>query len=77
MPSTSKAQHGMMGMALAYKRGKLKASEIPARVRNKVKQIAASMSEAQLSEYTSTKTKNLPKRVGKGPQRHTRNTRSA
>lgn len=65
-----------MGMALAYKRGKLKAKDIPERVRNKVKQIAASMSDKQLSEYTSTKTKKLPKRVGKGGQRRIRKVRS-
>jgi len=77
MPSKSKAQHGIMGMALAYKRGDLKGEDIPTRIRNKVKQIAGSMSDDQLSEYTSTKTNKLPKRVGKGAQRHTRKTRSA
>ena len=77
MPSTSKAQHGLMGMALAYKRGKIKESELPARVRNKIKQIAASMSDEQLSEYTSTKSSKLPKHVGKGAQQHMRKTRSS
>ena len=77
MPAKSKAQHGIMGMALAYKRGKVKEKDLPPRIRNKVKQIAASMSDDQLSEYTSTKTKRLPKRVGKGSQRKIRKTRSA
>lgn len=77
MPAKSKAQHGVMGMALAYKRGKLKEGDIPSRVRNKVKQIAASMSDAQLSEFTSTKAKKLPKHVGKGPRAKMRKVRSA
>jgi hypothetical protein len=77
MPAKSKAQHSIMGMALAYKRGDLKERDLPARIRNKVKQIAASMSDSQLSDYTSTKASKLPKRIGKAPQRHTRKTRSA
>jgi hypothetical protein len=66
-----------MGMALDYKRGKLKAADIPAGVRNKVKQIAASMSDKELSDFTSTKTRKLPKHVGKGAQRRIRKVRSA
>jgi hypothetical protein len=77
VPTKSKAQHGIMGMALAYKRGKLKEKNIPKGIRNKVKQIAASMSEGQLSEYTSTKSRKLPKRAGRAPQRRVRRTRSA
>ena len=77
MPAKSKAQHSIMGMALAYKRGEVKASDLPERIRNKVKQIAASMSDSQLSDYTSTKSSKLPERVGKGSQRHMRKTRSA
>ncbi len=61
MPAKSKAQHGIMGMALAYKRGKLKAGDIPKGVLNKVKQISASMSDKQLRDFTKTKTKKLPK----------------
>ena len=77
MPAKSKAQHSIMGMALAYKRGEVKERDLPAQVRNKVKQIAASMSDSQLSEYTSTKSRKLPKHIGKAPQRHVRKTRSA
>jgi hypothetical protein len=77
MPAESKSQHGIMGMALAYKRGKIKASDLPAGVRNKVKQIAASMSEKQLVDFTSTKARKLPKHVGKGPRRRIRKTRSS
>jgi len=50
-----------MGMALAYKRGDLKASDIPERIRNKIKQIAESMSDKELTEFTRTKTAKLPK----------------
>lgn len=77
MPAKSKAQHGIMGMALAYKRGKMKESDLPARVKNKIKQIAASMSEDQLKEYTSTGTRDLPKHRAKRPKARVRKTRSA
>lgn len=77
MPAKSKAQHGIMGMALAYKRGKMKESDIPAGVRKKVKQIAASMSDEQLSDFTSTKTKGMRKHVGKGPRAKMRKVRSS
>jgi hypothetical protein len=77
MPAKSKAQRGIMGMALAYKRGKLKEGDIPTRIRNKVKQIASSMSDQQLSDFTKTREGSLPKRVGKGPQRRIRKARSA
>lgn len=70
MPAKSKAQHGIMGMALAYKRGKMKESDIPERIRNKVKQIASSMSDKELTEFTRTKTAKLP-------QHKTRKVRSA
>ncbi len=77
MPAKSKSQFGIMGMARAYKAGKLKESDIPKGVLNKVKQIAESMTDEQLSEFTSTKTKRLPKHVGKGPRRRIRKVRSA
>ncbi len=77
MPAKSTSEHGIMGMALAYKRGKLKSSDIPAGVLNKIKQIAASMSEEELSHYTSTKTKKLPKHVGKAQRSKTRKVRSS
>jgi hypothetical protein len=77
MPAKSQKQHGIMGMALAYKRGKLKPKDIPERIRKKVKQIAASMSDDQLSHFTATKAKQLPKRIGKGAQRRIRKTRSS
>ncbi len=77
MPAKSKAQHGMMGMALAYKRGDMKESDLPAGIRNKIKQMAESMTDKELSEFTSTKTKRLPKHVGKGPRQRIRKVRSA
>ena len=77
MPAKSKAQHGIMGMALAYKRGELKAEDIPERIRKTVKQIAGSMTNDQLSDFTRTKAKKLPKRVGKGAQLRVRKVRSS
>lgn len=77
MPAKSKAQHGIMGMARAYKAGKLKEADVPKGILNKVKQIAASMTDEQLSEFTSTKARRLPKHIGKGAQRKIRKTRSS
>jgi len=77
MPAKSKAQHGFMGMVLAYKRGEMKESEIPASIRNKVKQAAATMKESEVEEFTSTKAKKLPKRIGKGQRSKIRKVRSS
>ncbi len=47
MPSFSKAQRKLMGMALAYKRGELKNAS------DKIKELANSMSEKQLKDFAS------------------------
>lgn len=57
MPAKSKAQQKIMAMALAYKRGKLKNAS------SKVKELAQSMTEKELSKYASTDTSGLPKKV--------------
>ena len=49
-----------MGLALAYKRGKVSASDVS----KSVKQLAGSMSEKELEKYASTSHKGLPKKVG-------------
>lgn len=76
MPAKSKAQHGIMGMALALKRGKVKVDDLPAGVRKKVAKMAADMSESQLEDYTSTPSSRLPKHKSKGTPRRIRNVRS-
>jgi hypothetical protein len=59
MPSVSKQQQKIMGLALAYKRG-----EVPAyKVSTQVKKLAKSMTMKELEKYASTKHKGLPTRV--------------
>lgn len=60
MPSLSVQQQKLMGLALAYKRGKVPASKVSA----SVKDLASSMSEKELVKYARTKHKGLPKKVG-------------
>lgn len=60
MPATSQQQQKIMGLALAYKRGKVPASKVS----DEVKNIAKSMSEKELEKYAGTSHKGLPKKVG-------------
>lgn len=69
MPAESKAQRNLMGMALAYKRGKLDAASVPKGVLARVKQLAGSMSTEQLSDYASTKTERLPRHSTARPRK--------
>jgi len=55
MPSKSKAQQRLMGMALAAKRGKGHFS-------GKVQEVADSMSEKQLHDFAKTKSSDLPEK---------------
>ena len=55
----SKSQQRMMGMALAYKRGELKGSQVS----DQVKKMADTMSEKDLEDYAKTKHDNLPDSV--------------
>jgi hypothetical protein len=59
MPSLSQQQQKLMGLALAYKRGKVSGSEVSKSVR----QLANSMSEKELAAFAGTKHKGLPKKV--------------
>ena len=56
MPAKSKAQQHAAGAALAAKRGDAPKSSL----KGASKQMAESMSEKQLEEFASTKTKTLP-----------------
>jgi hypothetical protein len=60
MPALSQQQQKIMGLALAYKRGNVSASEVSPTI----KKIASGMSEKELEKYASTKHKRLPKKVG-------------
>lgn len=68
MPSLSVQQQKIMGLALAYKRGKVPASKVSA----SVKDLAKSMSEKELAKYAGTKHKGLPKKVGETKSTMTR-----
>ena len=56
MPSTSKAQQRLMGMAYAYKKGELSSSEVS----DEVKELADGMTLKQLKDFASTKHEGLP-----------------
>lgn len=60
MPALSQQQQKIMGLALAYKRGKVPASKVS----KSVKDLANSMSIKELEKYASTSHKGLPKKVG-------------
>lgn len=68
MPALSQQQQKIMGLALAYKRGKVPASKVSA----SVKDLAKSMSEKELAKYAGTKHKGLPKKVGETKSTMTR-----
>jgi hypothetical protein len=68
MPSLSQQQQKLMGLALAYKRGKVSSSDVS----KTVKQLANSMSEKELEKYAATKHKGLPKKVGESKSTMTR-----
>ena len=59
MPALSKQQQKIMGLALAYKRGKVPASKVS----KSVKDLASSMSEKDLADFAGTSHKGLPKKV--------------
>ena len=59
MPSVSKAQQQLMGMAYALKKGEMKPSEAS----QEVKDLADSMTLDQLKDFASTKHKGLPNHV--------------
>jgi hypothetical protein len=63
MPSVSKTQQRLMGQALAYKRGEIKAKDLNPQYADEIKKLAKSMTEKQLKDFASTKHKNLPEKI--------------
>jgi hypothetical protein len=61
MPAKSKAQQKAAGAALSAKRGETPKSEL----KGASKQMVESMTETQLEEFASTKTKGKPQHVSK------------
>lgn len=66
MPAQSKSQQALMGMAYAYKTGKLDTKGIDAELLDKVKKLADGMTEKQLKDFASTKREKLPDKVSEG-----------
>ena len=63
MPSVSKSQQRLMGMAYAVKCGDMKISDIDPAYRDKVKSLSDGMTKKDLKKYASTKHDNLPETV--------------
>lgn len=61
MPSKSKSQRRLMGMALAYKRGKLNNKYAS----DEVKRISDEMSEKDLEDFAKTDEDDLPEKISK------------
>ncbi|RLI53357.1 MAG: DUF3008 domain-containing protein [Candidatus Thorarchaeota archaeon] len=69
MPAKSRAQRGLMGMALALKRGDVTIEDIPRGVRKRITQITKDMTEEQLADFTRTPEERLPKKKVGTPSR--------
>lgn len=63
MPSTSKTQQRLMGVAYAVKKGDMKLSEVDAEYRDKVQELVSNMTLKQLKDFASTSHKGLPDKV--------------
>ena len=63
MPSKSKTQQRLMGLALAYKTGEIKAKDLSPEYADEIKKLAKSMTEKQLRDFAQTKHKGLPEKV--------------
>ena len=63
MPSKSKTQQRLMGLALAYKTGEIKEKDLSPEYADEIKKLAKSMTEKQLRDFAQTKHKGLPEKV--------------
>lgn len=63
MPSVSKTQQRLMGLAYAYKTGEVKSKDLNPKYADEIKKLAKSMTEKQLKDFAKTKHKNLPEKV--------------
>jgi hypothetical protein len=63
MPSVSKSQQRLMGMAYSVKKGDTKLSDIDSEFRDTVKNLVDSMTLKQLKDFAETKHDNLPETV--------------
>jgi hypothetical protein len=60
MPAKSKSQQRLMGMVSAYQDGKLKLSDLPKDVSQKVRSMAKGMSKKDVDKFAETRHKGLP-----------------
>lgn len=63
MPSTSKSQQRLMGVAYAVKNGDMQLSDVDSAYRDEVKDLVDNMTLKQLKDFASTKHAGLPERV--------------
>lgn len=63
MPSVSKSQQRLMGMAWAYQKGDLSLKDVPDALKEKIKELADGMKKKDLSDFAHTKRKKLPEKV--------------
>jgi len=63
MPSISKSQQRLMGVAYAVKSGDMQLSDVDSEYRDKVEDLVDGMTLKQLKKYASTKHEGLPDKV--------------
>ena len=63
MPSVSKSQQRLMGVAYAVKSGDMKINDVDPAYREKVKGLVDGMTKKDLKKYASTKHEDLPETV--------------
>jgi hypothetical protein len=66
MPSKSKSQQRLMGIAYAVKKGDMQISDVDSEYREDVKGLVDGMTLKKLKDYAATKHDNLPERVPEG-----------
>lgn len=66
MPSTSKTQQRLMGVAYAVKKGDMELSDVDAAYRDKVQELVSNMTLKQLKDFASTSHEGLPDKVEEG-----------
>lgn len=63
MPSVSKSQQALFGMAYSVKTGDKQLSDMPEGIRDEIQNIVDSMTEQQIKDFASTSTEDLPDSV--------------
>ena len=66
MPSKSKSQQRLMGVAYAVKKGDMQLSDVDSEYRDEVKGLVDGMTLKKLKDYAATKHDGLPERVPEG-----------